>query len=57
MGLFSKLSDAAVEGVTKSETVRVCYEVLAKIVTDEFVTGADDAFIAKTVKLDVCFTT
>ena len=50
MGLFSKLGDAAVEGVTKSETIRISYDALSKIVIDAFVIGADDAFMTKVLK-------
>ena len=50
MGLFSKLGDAAVESVTKAETIRISYDALSKIVIDAFVAGADDAFLAKVLK-------
>lgn len=50
MGLFDKLGDAAVKGITKAETIRISYDALSKIVIDAFVVGADDAFLAKVLK-------
>lgn len=50
MGLISKLSDAAINAVTKKETIRLPYEEMANIVEREFIWGADDAFLAKVRK-------
>lgn len=50
MGLFDKIGDAAVAGLTKKETIRLPYDELVKIVVEEFISGADDAFLAKVQK-------
>lgn len=50
MGLFNKLEDKIVEGAIKAETVRVSYDVLAKILTDAFIFGADDTYLEKVLK-------
>lgn len=50
MGLFDKMSDMVVGSITKKETIRLPYEELAKFVTDEFIKGADDAWLGKVLK-------
>ena len=50
MGLLDKIGDAAVKGLTSTETIRLSYEDLAKIVEREFIYGSDDAFLAKVRK-------
>ncbi len=50
MGLVDKMSDMVVGGITKKETIRLPYEELAKIVTDEFIKGVDDARLGKVLK-------
>ena len=50
MGLFDKMSDMAIGGLTKKETIRLPYEEMAKIVTEEFIKGADDSELAKVMK-------
>lgn len=50
MGLIDKMSDMVIGGITKRETIRLPYEELAKIVTDEFIKGADDAWLSKVIK-------
>lgn len=50
MGLVGKMSDMVVGGITKKETIRLPYEELAKIVTDEFIKGTDDAWLGKVLK-------
>lgn len=50
MGLINKMSDMVIDGITKKETIRLPYEELAKIVTDEFITGANDAWLKKVLK-------
>ncbi len=50
MGLMSKLGDAAINAVTKKETIRLPYEEMANIVERAFISGADDAFLAKVRK-------
>lgn len=50
MGLMNKISDIAVKGMTHAETLRLPYEELVKFVDEEFVRGADDAFLAKVKK-------
>lgn len=50
MGLISKLGDAVVKGVTDTQTIRVPYDALAQIVTEEFISGAEDDFLAKVLK-------
>ena len=50
MGLVDKMSDMVIGGITKKETIRLPYEELAKLVTDEFIKGADDAWLGKVLK-------
>ncbi len=50
MGFINKMSDRVVGVITKNETIRLPYEELAKIVTDEFIKGADDAWMSKVLK-------
>ena len=50
MGLLDKISDMAIGGLTKKETIRLPYEEVAKIVTEEFIKGADDAGLKKVLK-------
>lgn len=50
MGIIDKVSDLVIGGITKKETIRLPYEELTKIVTEEFITGADDAYLAKVIK-------
>lgn len=50
MGFIDKMSDMVIGGITKKETIRLPYEELAKIVTDEFIKGADDAWLGKVLK-------
>lgn len=50
MGLMGKMSDKVIGCIAKKETIRLPYEELAKIVTDEFINGADDTWLAKVVK-------
>lgn len=50
MGLINKLGDIAVKGMTHAETIRLPFEELVKFVDEEFVRGADDAFLTKVKK-------
>ena len=50
MGFIDKLSDKVISGITEKETIRLPYEELAKIVTDEFIKGAEDAWLDKVLK-------
>ena len=50
MGLFETISDKAIGGLTKTETVRISYEELAKIIKREFIDGQDDVFLSKVLK-------
>lgn len=50
MGLIEKISDKAIGGLTKTETVRVSYEELTEIIKREFIDGQDDAFLSKVLK-------
>lgn len=50
MGLLDKMSDMVIGGITKKETIRLPYEQLASLVTDEFIKGADDAWLGKVLK-------
>ena len=50
MGLIEKISDKAFGGLTKTETVRISYEELAKIIKREFIDGQDDVFLNKVLK-------
>ncbi len=50
MGLFDKISDLAVGGITKAETLRIPYDELVKIIQQEFISGADDEFLNKIQK-------
>ena len=50
MGLLSKIGDLTVGGLTKTETIRLPYNELVKIVEKEFIAGADDDFLAKVQK-------
>lgn len=50
MGFIDKMSDMVIGGITKIETIRLPYEELAKIVTDEFIKGADDVWLGKVLK-------
>lgn len=50
MGIIGKMDDLVVRGITKKETIRLPYEELAKIVTDEFIKGTDDIWLRKVLK-------
>lgn len=50
MGLFEKIGDMAVKGLTKSETKRLPYDELVKMVEKEFIVGADDNFLKNVIK-------
>lgn len=50
MGLIEKISDKAIGGLTKTETVRLSYEELTEIIKREFIDGQDDAFLSKVLK-------
>lgn len=50
MGVFEKFEDAVTKGLGGKETIRVPYEQMAKIVRDEFISGADDEFLEKVKK-------
>lgn len=58
MSLLNKLTDSVVQLTTKQETIRITYTDLAKIVEEEFIIGADDAFleqVRKTAKGGILF--
>ncbi len=50
MGLIEKISDKAIGGLTKAETIRISYEELVEIIKREFIDGQDDAFLSKVLK-------
>ncbi|MEE1357067.1 MAG: hypothetical protein UHG68_05815 [Clostridia bacterium] len=50
MGLMDKICDKVVDAASSCETIRMPYEELAKIVEREFISGADDLFLAKVQK-------
>lgn len=50
MGLMGKMSDMVTGHITKRETIRLPYEELARIIADEFIKGADDAWLSKVLK-------
>lgn len=50
MSIFDRLNDAAVAALTQQETIRLPYTELVKIVAEEFIAGADDAFLEKVKK-------
>lgn len=58
MGLLNWLEDASIKALTDRETIRLPYEALAKIVTQELIEGADDdslALIRKTARGGLLF--
>ena len=57
MGLLNKVSDLAVQKISKKETIRLSYDKLSEIVSEKFIKGADDDFlkrICKTAKGGYC---
>lgn len=50
MGLIGKIDDAVVKGMTGAKTIRLPYEDLVKIVYEEFICGAGEAFLVKVKK-------
>lgn len=50
MGLIEKISDKAIGGLIKTETVRVSYEELAEIIKREFIDGQDDVYLSQVLK-------
>ena len=50
MGFINKIGDSIIKGATQAETLRLPYAELANIVDQEFIRGADDAFLKKVKK-------
>ena len=47
MGILNKLGDGFVERLTNSETIRLSYEEMSKLVNDYYIAGADDEYLKK----------
>lgn len=50
MGFFNELKDAAFDGIMNTETVRLPWEELVKIVQQEFIIGEDETFLDEVQK-------